>query len=176
MNIKTAAMLALGDALALAVMDVRDVQPEQYASYHPGGALGRLLMKARDLMRTGKDCPRVLDTATLGDCWEAILEAPRRAGAAAVVNQAGKLVGILTQGDFFRLFRSAERSVDPPVADVMTRSPKSVGLDDRVTEALRLMREHAIDELPVVDAEGRLAGMIDIQDLIARGYSVFDSQ
>jgi len=172
----TAAMLALGDALALAVMDVREVRPEQYAGYHPGGALGRLLTKARELMRVGSDCPRVSDSAVSGDCWQVILAAPRRAGATAVVDQSGKLVGILTLGDFFRLFHSREWSVDRPVVEVMTRSPKSVGLDDRVVEALDVMRKHAIDELPVVDGEGVLAGMIDIQDLVARGYSVFDSQ
>jgi arabinose-5-phosphate isomerase len=171
----TAAMLALGDALALTVMELKAVQPEQYASYHPGGALGRYLMKTRELMRTGPNCPSVADTATLGDCYEAILGAPMRAGAAAVVDAGGKLVGIVTQGDFFRLFKNQDHKPDRPVAEVMTRSPKCVGLDDRATEALNLMRKHAIDELPVVDDEGRLAGLIDIQDLVARGFSVFDS-
>jgi len=171
----TAAMLAVGDALALAVMELKEVQPEQYASYHPGGALGRYLLKAREIMRSGADCPSVPASATLGACYEAILAAPRRAGAAAVTSHDGKLVGIITHGDFFRLFNSEGRPADKPVAEVMTRSPKSIGLDARAMEALQLMRKYAIDELPVVDEAGRLAGLIDIQDLIARGFSVFDN-
>lgn len=171
----TTAMLAMGDALALTVMELKAVQPEQYAGYHPGGALGRYLMKTRELMRTGPNCPSVPQTAGLGDCYEAILAAPMRAGAAAVVDEAGRLVGIVTQGDFFRLFRNQDHSPDRPVAEVMTRSPKRIGLNARATEALQIMRKHAIDELPVVDDEGRLVGLIDIQDLIARGFSVFDT-
>lgn len=170
----TAAMLALGDALALTVMELKAVEAEQYASYHPGGALGRFLMKASEIMRTGGDCPRVGQSATLGECYEAILAAPHRAGAAAVVNEAGKLVGIITHGDFFRLFRSASRPADKPVSEVMTRSPKCVAADERVNDALETMRKHAIDELPVVDRAGTLVGMIDIQDLLAKGFSVFE--
>jgi len=171
----TAAMLALGDALALTVMALRSVQPEQYASYHPGGALGRLLMKTPQVMRTGADCPTVSDEATLGECYEAILAAPRRAGAAAVVNTDGQLVGIITHGDFFRLFRSQNRPAERCVKEVMTTSPKSVGGDQRVNDALAIMREHAIDELPVVDKSGRLIGIIDIQDLLAKGFSVLEN-
>jgi arabinose-5-phosphate isomerase len=167
-------MLALGDALALTVMDLKAVEPEQYAAYHPGGALGRLLMKTSEIMRTGANCPTVPETATIADCHGAILRAPRRAGAACVVNDAGQLVGIITHGDFFRLFASPEPIAGKPVSDVMTKSPKSAGLNHRVTEALHLMRKYAIDELPVVDDDGKLMGMIDIQDLIARGFSSFD--
>jgi arabinose-5-phosphate isomerase len=172
----TAAMLALGDALALTVMEQKAVQPEQYASYHPGGALGRFLMKTSEIMRTGPHCPTVPQTATLGACYEAILAAPRRAGAAAIVDNDGKLVGIVTHGDFFRLFQTPQRSADCPVSDVMTRSPKRIGVDARVNDALQLMRKHAIDELPVVDDDGRLVGLIDIQDLLAKGFSVFDEE
>jgi len=169
----TAAMLALGDALALTVMEQRAVQPEQYASYHPGGALGRFLMTTGEIMRCGKDCPTVSLAATLGECYQAILAAPRRAGAAAIVDEKGKLAGIITHGDFFRLFQSTDRAADRPVAQIMTKSPKRVREDARVTEALALMRQYAIDELPVVDAGDRLAGMIDIQDLLSRGFSAF---
>jgi arabinose-5-phosphate isomerase len=170
----TAAMLALGDALALTVMESKAVRPEQYAGYHPGGALGRLLMRTREVMRTGANCPTVSETAAIAACHSAILKAPRRAGAACVVDGAGKLVGIITHGDFFRLFTAPEPIADKPVSQVMTKTPKRVGLEDRVTEALSLMQKYAIDELPVVDHEGRVMGMIDIQDLIARGFSAFD--
>ncbi|UCE59794.1 MAG: KpsF/GutQ family sugar-phosphate isomerase [Phycisphaerales bacterium] len=171
----TAAMLAVGDALALTVMELKEIQPEQYASYHPGGALGRFLMKTGEIMRQGEDCPCVRESATIAACYEVILAAPKRAGAAAVVDEVGKLVGIITHGDFFRLFTSEEHPADQLVADVMTRNPKCLGLSARVVEALDLMRKHAIDELPIVDADGRVAGLIDIQDMIARGFSVFDT-
>ncbi|MFQ5463425.1 MAG: SIS domain-containing protein [Phycisphaerae bacterium] len=171
----TTAMLSLGDAIALTVMEMKAVKPEQYATYHPGGALGRFLMKTGEIMRTGANCPRVLTTATLGACYEAILAAPKRAGAAAVVDEAGKLAGIVTQGDFFRLLKTGDYSPDRPVAEVMTASPKSVRVDTRMSEAIELIRRHAIDELPVVDDDGRLAGLIDVQDLLDRGFSVMES-
>lgn len=171
----TAAMLALGDALALTAMDVKAIKPEQYASYHPGGALGRFLMRCAEIMRKGPDCPAVSETATLHQCYEAILAAPRRAGAAAVVDGTGRLTGIVTHGDFFRLFTAGERSASRPVTEVMTRSPKHIEQNARVMDALQLMGKHAIDELPVVDANERLVGMIDIQDLIAKGFSVIES-
>ncbi len=170
----TAAMLAVGDALALTVMELKAVKPEQYASYHPGGALGRYLTLTRDVMRTASDCPKVQQDATLSACHQIILSAPRRAGAACVVDPDDRLVGIITHGDFFRLFDSAKPIGGTLVSDVMTKSPKRVGLDAKVTAALRLMQQYAIDELPVVDGDGRLAGLIDIQDLVTRGFTVCD--
>ncbi|MCO6438818.1 MAG: KpsF/GutQ family sugar-phosphate isomerase [Phycisphaerae bacterium] len=170
----TAAMLAMGDALALTVMEVKAVQPEQYASYHPGGALGRFLMKAGEIMRTGQDCPTVGAETTLAECHETILRAPHRAGAACVVDDRRLLLGIITHGDFFRLFKERDYAADRPVSEKMTRNPKRLSADARVVEGLALMRRHAIDELPVVDDDGRLLGLIDIQDLLARGFSEFD--
>ncbi len=172
----TAAMLAVGDALALTVMELKNVQPEQYAAYHPGGALGRSLMKVSEVMRTGPDCPVVKIDGTLNDYYEAVMRAPRRAGAAAIVDREGKLVGIFTHGDLFRL---RPGTVDPertPVAEVMTRTPKTARATDRVAEALRPMQQHRLDELPVVDDDGKLVGLIDIQDLVAKGFSTFDDQ
>lgn len=171
----TAAMLALGDALALGVMTMKAVRPEQYASYHPGGALGRFLMKSAEVMRTGADCPRVTTDASIESCFAAILAAPRRSGAAAVVDEGGTLVGFVTHGDFFRLMSNAkgwQRS--DAVTTIMTRNPKRVSSGAPATEALEIMRRFAIDELPVVDEDDRLAGMIDIQDLLARGFSPVD--
>ena len=169
----TAAMLAVGDAIALTVMELKAVQPEQYASYHPGGALGRYLMKTHEIMRSEGNCPRVAESATLEACYQAILGAPRRAGAAAVTDKCGRLVGIVTHGDFFRLFSNKAQAAGCPVTEVMTREPKRVHRGARVVEALELMRKHAIDELPVVDDDDRLVGMIDIQDLLDRGFSAF---
>lgn len=171
-----AAMLAVGDAIALSVMELKAVNAEQYASYHPGGALGRFLMTAREIMRTGADCPTVTEQASLNDCYEAMLVAPKRSGAAAIVDAEGVLAGIITHGDFFRMLQNGDWSKDRLVTEVMTRNPKRVVVDARVTEAVAIMRRFSIDELPVVDAAGRLAGLIDIQDLISRGFSVFDTQ
>jgi arabinose-5-phosphate isomerase len=172
----TAAMLALGDALALTVMDCKNIQPEQYAAYHPGGALGRFLLQAGEIMRTGANCPRVRAGASLRECYEVMLGAPQRAGAAMVVNEAGALAGILTHGDVFRHLTAGTLNPETPVDALMTATPKFVRAAERATQALSLMQEHAIDELPVVDEEGRLVGMIDVQDLVARGFSVFDAR
>lgn len=171
----TAAMLALGDALALTVMELKAVAPEQYASYHPGGALGRFLMRVSEIMRTGADCPTVHIGATLGACYEAMLAAPRRSGAAGVIDDQGLLVGFVTHGDFFRrMSKQGGCSLEGPVIEIMTEDPKKVVTDTRVTEALSIMKQFAIDELPVVDGKGLLVGMIDIQDLLAKGFSVIE--
>lgn len=170
----TTAMLAVGDALALTVMERKAVCPDQYAAYHPGGALGRMLMKTAEVMRTGANCPTVPEAASMAQCHRTILAAPLRAGAACVVDQAGKLVGIITHGDFFRLFTSPEPIADVPVAKLMTRAPKAISVSARVSDALNVMQAHKIDELPVVDDAGRVAGLIDIQDLLARGFTFLD--
>lgn len=166
----TAAMLALGDALALTVMELREFTPEEYARNHPGGALGRLLMRAGEVMRTGPNCPTVSETALLADCYKAILAAPKRAGAACVVDAGGRLIGIITHGDFFRLLGRAEPSANVCVATIMTRHPKRIRACEQAVEALRIMQQHAIDDLPVVDDDDRPVGLIDIQDLVARGF------
>ncbi len=172
----TAAMLAVGDALALTVMQIKDVKPDQYATYHPGGALGRSLMKVAEIMRVGTDCPTVPISGSLQDYYTAIEAAPRRAGAAAVVDGDGLLKGIFTHGDLFRLRGAAGEPDKTPVTDIMTSPCKSARDTDRVADALTVMRRHLIDELPVVDEGGRVVGMIDIQDLIACGFSAFDDQ
>jgi len=165
-----AAMLAIGDAITLTVMQCKSVKPEQYATYHPGGALGRYLMKNEEVMRKGADCPCVQEGITLSECYEAILKAPHRAGAAAVVDEHHKVVGIITHGDFFRMFKNHEQAADRPVCELMTKDPKRINHKGKVVDALALMREHAIDELPVVDDDNTLVGLIDIQDLVAKGF------
>ncbi len=170
----TAAMLAVGDAIALTVMRLKNVQPEEYARNHPGGALGRALMKVHEIIRTGSDCPTVHADATLRDYSEAVLNAPRRAGAAAVVDDDGKLVGIFTHGDLSRLLGEAEHPADRHLRDVMTGSPKVVHRDALVLDALRIMQPLRIDEILVVDDDQKVVGMVDIQDLLAEGFSHFD--
>jgi arabinose-5-phosphate isomerase len=172
----TASMLAVGDALALTLMELRAFSPEQYAGSHPGGALGRALMQCHEIMRTGEDCPQIDATSSVAECYEAILKAPRRAGACAVVDPGCKLVGIVTQGDFFRLFENRAEAGSMSLREVMSADPKRVSQDELVQHALDRMRQHRIDELPVVDDDDRLVGMIDVQDLIARGFSLFDAR
>ena len=172
----TTAMLAMGDALALTVMELKNVRPEQYAVFHPGGALGRSLMRVSEMMRTGLDCPTVPLEGTLNDYYAAVKRAPRRAGAASVVDAQGKLAGFFTHGDLFRLLPGGIDPAHTRIADVMTRSPKTTRDTDSVAAALPTMQQYRLDELPVVDENGRLVGLIDVQDLIAKGFSAFDDQ
>jgi len=172
----TASMLAIGDALALTVMEKKNIRPEQYAGFHPGGSLGRSLMRTCELMRTGDDCPTVAADQTLLDYYHAVQQAPRRAGAAGVVDGDGKLVGLITHGDLSRLLGEPEHPAKRVVRNVMTSSPKTVRQDDLVATALALIESHRIDEIPVVDDHHQLVGMLDVQDLVAAGFSVFDNE
>jgi arabinose-5-phosphate isomerase len=165
----TTAMLALGDALALTILNRRDFGPEDYAFYHPGGSLGRRLMKVEELMRRGARCPTIAATKTVKEALFAITEA--RAGAIAVTDEQGKLAGIFTDGDL-RRHLARDPNVDAHlIGDVMTRSPRTIGPDQFASEAARILREKKIDELPVVDGEGRPIGMIDVQDILAAGLA-----
>ncbi len=172
----TTAMLAVGDALALTVMRLRGVKPEEYAAYHPGGALGRSLMRVHEIMRTGANCPVIAPTSTLARYYEVLEKAPVRAGAAAVVGEDKRLVGFFTHGDFVRCFHHDGDPLNIEIRDVMTTDPKFAKSTDLVADALRVMQQYKIDELPVVDDDNQLVGMIDIQDLVAHGFSVFDDQ
>jgi len=161
--------LALGDALAMAVMAARGFTADDYASTHPGGLLGRrLLLRLSDVMRTGDDNPTVAPDATVMDALLTMSTAPVR-GVVTVVNGDGMLRGLFTDGDFRQLMR---RTDDPmgimarPISEVMTRRPTVAHPDMLATEALRLMEEREFDNLPVVDEDGRAIGMVDIQDLM----------
>jgi arabinose-5-phosphate isomerase len=171
----TAAMLGVGDALALTVMRLKNVRPEEYARYHPGGALGRSLMRVSEIMRVGADCPKVNVNATLREYHLVVHGAPRRAGAAAVVDDDGRLVGIFTHGDLSRLLDEPEHPALRRLGDVMTANPKTVHCEARVVDALRVMQPHRIDEVLVVDDEHKVVGLVDIQDLLAEGFSLFDN-
>lgn len=169
----TTAMLGLGDALALTLMKLRDISPEQYARYHPGGALGRSLMRVHEMMRRDADCPRLTPEEPLDRYYDVCAAAPRRAGAAAVVDAAGVLVGFFTDGDLRRLHREG-KPLDIRMGEVMTKNPKFARESDLVADALRTMQRYKIDELPAVDDAHRLTGLVDIQDLVACGFSTFE--
>lgn len=163
----TTAMLALGDALSLAVQKERQLTPEEYASYHPGGSLGRKLLKVEDIMRKGGANPLIPDDRTVKEALFAITEA--RAGAISCVDAAGRLSGIFTDGDLRRHLATEPNVEAETLANVMTRKPITIGPDRLAAEAAQVLRERRIDELPVVDGAGRPVGMIDIQDLLAVG-------
>lgn len=165
----TTAALALGDALALAVMEARRFTREDYALFHPGGALGRrLLLRVRDVMRSGSALAVVkLDSALL-DVMFAITEAG--AGAACVVDGDGKLAGIITDGDIRRAFLGGADALDKPASEVMTPNPKTIAPDRLAMEGLRAMEgpPRQIGEMPVLE-DGRPVGMLMLKDLVAAG-------
>ncbi len=162
----TTAMIALGDALAMTVLKRRGFGPEDYARYHPGGSLGRKLMKVREIMRRGDRCTTVSpDTSTHGTLL-AMNATKGRPGAACIVDADAKLLGFVTDGDLVRAMGQGAEFLSRPVRDIMISAPKSVRPDHLVSEALHLLKEHKIDQLPVVEQDGTLVGLLDIQDLI----------
>ncbi|HTP50796.1 MAG TPA: KpsF/GutQ family sugar-phosphate isomerase [Anaeromyxobacteraceae bacterium] len=163
----TAALLAVGDALAMTVLENRPFRQEEYALYHPGGKLGRHLMKVRELMRDGEGNPLVREDATLQDAVAVMTQTPGRPGACTVVNRRGALVGIFTDGDLRRLVERKAVDFGAPVSGVMTRNPRTVRPEDRLMTAARVLREAQIDQVPVVDEKGRAIGILDVQDLLA---------
>ncbi|MBI2901679.1 MAG: KpsF/GutQ family sugar-phosphate isomerase [Planctomycetes bacterium] len=160
----TTALLAMGDALALTVLHKRGFTKEQFAFYHPAGELGRKLQKVGEVMRTGERHPVAAEETTVLDAIALITKA--RAGAVSVVDGSGRLAGIFTDGDLRRLMSRTPDRLRTAVREVMTRRPVTVGPDRLAADALKLLRERKIDEIPVVDGDGRPVGMLDVQDLL----------
>jgi arabinose-5-phosphate isomerase len=167
----TTAQLALGDALAMAVAKRRKFSREDYALYHPGGELGRALVRVAELMRAAEAAPAARVGATAKDALVAAGGLGRRPGALPVVAADGKLVGLLTDGDVRRHVLRDPAFLRRPIEEAMTRSPLSVRSDQLAAEAWRMMREKNFDELPVVDGDGRYVGLLDVQDLLAAGFA-----
>ncbi|MBN3790787.1 arabinose 5-phosphate isomerase KdsD [Burkholderia sp. Ac-20353] len=163
----TTAALALGDALAVAVLDARGFGSEDFARSHPGGALGRrLLTYVRDVMRTGDEIPSVGLDATLSDALFQITA--KRLGMTAVVDAAGKVAGIFTDGDLRRVLARDGDFRALPIADVMTRNPRTIAPDHLAVEAVELMERHRINQMLVVDADGALIGALNMHDLFSK--------
>ena len=162
----TTAALALGDALAVAVLDARGFGSEDFARSHPGGALGRrLLTYVRDVMRSGTDVPSVGLDATLSDALFQITA--KRLGMTAVVDAGGKVVGIFTDGDLRRVLARDGDFRTLPITDVMTRDPRTIAPDHLAVEAVELMERHRISQMLVVDADGALIGALNMHDLFS---------
>ncbi|MBN2360130.1 MAG: KpsF/GutQ family sugar-phosphate isomerase [Deltaproteobacteria bacterium] len=165
----TTAMMVLGDALAMCVAAARGLSADQFARLHPGGALGRSLLRVRDVMRAGERNPVLAAGASLSAAIAVMTRTPGRPGAAVVVDDRCRLQGIFTDGDLRRLIERSGDALDlaQPVDGLMARSPRTVEADALVGEAIRALREHAIDQVVAVDAESRVAGLLDVQDLLA---------
>lgn len=164
----TTAALAIGDALAVALVERRGFQPADFVRLHPGGALGRrLLLKVGDLMRTGRFHPVVGESTPVKDVLFRITSA--RAGSATVVDRFGRISGIFTDGDLRRQIEKDRGVLSRPVRDVMTRSPLTLGPETLAAEALRLLSDRKVDEIPVISPRGRPLGLLDIQDLLNAG-------
>ena len=166
----TTAMMALGDAIAMALMEKKGFKPADFARLHPGGALGKkLFMRVKNLMHTGKDNPVVRRDRTVR---EALLEMTRtRLGATHVVDASGRLVGFFTDGDLRRRLQKDGEVLHRPVEAVMTRRPRTISPDHTLHEALDLIRTLGFDNLPVVDGKGRPVGILDERDLLAEGIA-----
>lgn len=168
----TTAILAMGDAIAVALIQKKKLKPEEFAFYHPGGTLGRKLLKVKDVMRAKEANPIVREDMIIKDVLLAITRA--RAGAAAIVDKKGKLVGIFTDGDLRRVLEKKTDVSALLIKDHMIRNPITIPPEKLAVEALRVMRgknpkKLKLDELPVVDAKGRPIGMLDVVDLIGLG-------
>lgn len=164
----TTAMLAMGDALAVALLDMKGFKEKDFAFYHPGGILGkRLILTVEDIMRKGAANPLVRADDRVKKVLLAITRA--RAGCASVVDSKGRLVGIFTDGDLRRHLEESPRLIDRKVKDIMTKNPATITKDALAAEAFDILRSRRIDELPVVDKKRRPIGLLDVQDLLKAG-------
>ncbi len=164
----TTAQLVMGDALAVAVMTARRFTREDFAALHPAGALGHKAgSQVADLMRTDDEVAAVTEETPLRDVLFRITAA--RAGAAAVVDVQTRLLGIITDGDIRRAILSDDGALASRADEVMTSDPKLARPEEAAVEALRLMREYKIGDMPVVDESRRVVGMLNLKDMLDVG-------
>ncbi len=161
----TTAALALGDALAVALLDANGFGEDDFARSHPGGSLGRrLLTHVRDIMHTGSEIPAVNKNATLA---EAVLEISRKGlGMTAIVDDAERVMGIYTDGDLRRTFEKRIDFTVTAISAVMSRSPRSIMPSALAAEAVQIMEQHNISQMLVVDADNKLVGALNMHDLL----------
>jgi len=160
----TTAMLALGDALAMVLLEERGFSREDFARFHPAGQIGRsLLLRVRDIMRGGEDAALVQVTEPVVEVLKTLTS--KRAGAALVVDEHGVLAGIFTHGDFARRYPSDSGIGARPVGEVMTLNPVTIDADKLAAEVLMVLKQHRIDDLVVTEAGGKPLGVVESQDL-----------
>lgn len=166
------AQLAMGDALAVALIKMRNFQPQDFRRFHPGGHLGeRLRIPLFELMTQGDAIPKVREETLLPDALEEMTR--KGIGATLVVNAQGRLTGIYTDGDLRRTLDRFENWATTPIGQVMTQAPMSIEAEKSVAEALELMEKHLITVLPVVSKTGELAGILHLHDLLGKGRIKF---
>lgn len=168
----TTATLAMGDALAVVLLDQRGFKEEDFACFHPGGTLGKkLLLRVRDLMHTGDAVPIVTEETLIKDAIYEI--SSKKMGITAVLNASGKLVGVISDGDLRRWMEKTEKSgenlLSKKAMDIMTRKPKVANKDSLAAEAVALMEKNSITCLIVSDQDARPEGVIHLHDLLKAG-------
>ncbi len=160
------AALAMGDALAMALLEGKGFHAEDFARLHPGGSLGRrLTVRVEDVM-VGEDYPALSAGRLMKDC---IVPLAEQRGTVPIVDEASRVVGVVTSGDLTRLMERELDFLTVPVADVMTRAPKVTQVGQLGSSAARVMQEHRVMALPVTDGEGRLCGVVHLHDLMQAG-------
>ena len=163
----TTAMIALGDALAFVLSRDRDFTAEEFARFHPAGSLGRKLLRVQGVMRQGSELRVAPASDTVRSVFASVRQTGRRTGAVMLLDDDGRLAGLFTDSDLARLIEARrDQALDRPVSEVMTAMPVTVPNGARVLEAVELLRRHKISELPVVDADHRPVGLLDVTDLI----------
>lgn len=163
----TTVMIALGDALAFVLLEQRQFTADDFAKYHPAGSLGRKLATVAECMRRGAELRLAATTDTVRAVFAKVRHTGRRTGAIMLVNARGQLAGLFTDSDLARLFESRrDAALDAPIETVMTKNPLVIAPDARIGDAIELLKARKFSELPVVDAEGKPVGMLDITDLI----------
>ena len=164
----TTATLAMGDALAVALLEKRGFKEQDFAQFHPGGTLGRrLLVKVRDVMHVGKELPQVRETVSAS---EAILEmSAKKLGMTTVVDQAGALAGIITDGDLRRFFQRGGDFSNTTAGSLASRHPKLIGPDELAAKAVEMMERYSITTLVVADTAKHIVGVVHLHDLLKHG-------
>lgn len=164
----TTATLAMADALAVCLLEIKGFKEKDFAFFHPGGALGRrLFLKVEDIMRRGEANPVVNEEKKVSQVLLKITQA--RAGSATVVDKKGRLTGIFTDGDLRRQLEVDQNLPRRKIKEVMTRNPTVVDKEMLAAEAIRILQEKKIDEVPVIDKNRRPIGLLDVQDLLKAG-------
>ncbi|MEY4669091.1 MAG: hypothetical protein RL518_1790 [Pseudomonadota bacterium] len=165
----TTVMMALGDALAMTLVNRRGFSKEDFAAFHPGGDLGRSLMLVSDIMRTGDSCCVIHESVETKKALHLITETKGRPGAASIVNDQGTMVGVFTDGNLRRCLEHDVEFLTKPIGMLCSRTPITITPDKLATEAARIIQARKIDQLMVVDERNVPVGLIDIQDLLAHG-------